>query len=473
MNGEDRVTKVTYNSRHTSNDLIEKVRKTGQMRDISFGQLRDPCESFFMKVMSNFQAAMGSQASKGIEGVNAAVTIKPDMVMPGKNGRLKQETKATSIENVWVKTDSAVLQSLNPTTLEPIDVARHPRLHPDLKGPFTAAHSRTDPVTGDWYNYNLEIGRQAVYRVFRVSAKTGKTEILATMSGSNISGAYLHSFLLTGKYVVLCIFDAYYGLGGAKVLWTKNMLEAMEFDPERKNVWVVIDRVGDKGVVGMFESDPMFAFHPVNAWDQPSETEPGKFDIFADVPAYENLDVLKRFYYHNLKGTSPKALDYCGDNKGRAPASLKRFKLSGVGTSTIPLTSKPAQVEVVFDVPSADSPELPTFNPRYATKPSRYIFGVCDRGNSTFVDGIIKLDTHTKESVALIIHAHSPGEPIFIPDPNGIDEDDGVCLSVVLDGTQGKSYLLVMDAKSFTEIGRAEMESVVPSGFHGAHVSHL
>jgi len=124
-------------------------------------------------------------------------------------------------------------------------------------------------------------------------------------------------------------------------------------------------------------------------------------------------------------------------------------------------------------VPSADSPELPTFNPRYATKPSRYIFGVCDRGNSTFVDGIMKLDTHTKESVARIIHAHSPGEPIFIPDPNGIDEDDGVCLSVVLDGTQGKSHLLVMDAKSFTEIGRAEMESVVPFGFHGAHVSHL
>ena len=96
------------------------------------------------------------------------------------------------------------------------------------------------------------------------------------------------------------------------------------------------------------------------------------------------------------------------------------------------------------------------------------------------------------------MHAQSPGEPIFIPRPTPSssseeegrdgpegkaegyeggkdgdgdgDEDDGVCLSVVLDGTWGRSYLLVLDARSFEEVGRAEMEVVVPFGFHGAHV---
>ena len=46
----------------------------------------------------------------------------------------------------------------------------------------------------------------------------------------------------------------------------------------------------------------------------------------------------------------------------------------------------------------------------------------------------------------------------------------GTLLSVVLDGTKGKSYLLVLDAKSFTELGRAEMESVVSFRFHGANI---
>ena len=67
------------------------------------------------------------------------------------------------------------------------------------------------------------------------------------------------------------------------------------------------------------------------------------------------------------------------------------------------------------------------------------------------------------------MHAQSPGEPIFLADPDGVDEDDGVCLSVVLDGTKGKSHLLVLDAKTFEEVGRAEMEVVVPFGFHGTH----
>jgi len=52
-------------------------------------------------------------------------------------------------------------------------------------------------------------------------------------------------------------------------------------------------------------------------------------------------------------------------------------------------------------------------------------------------------------------------------------EDDGVLLSVVLDGPAGKSYLLVLDAQTMTEVGRAQLDGVVGFGFHGTHVSSL
>lgn len=466
----DQITNITYNSRHTCNSLIETVRTKGELGRISFGQKLDPCESFFKKVMSSFQAVTAGDA-KGVDGVNIGVTIKPNMPMPGKAANNLGPKDENGISNVWTKTDNATMQSINPTTLEPNDVARQPKLNPLLKGPFTAAHSRTDPVTGDWYNYNLEVGRIQTYRIFRVSASTGKTEILATIAGGDVRAAYLHSFMLTGKYVLLCIYDAYLGGGGAKVLWTKNMLDAMEFYPDRKNVWLVVDRLGDKGLVGMYESDPHFAFHPVNAWDLPSETEPGKTDIFADVPVYSNLDVLKRFYYENMKSTSPSALPYTKDDKSRA--NITRFKLASIGSSTVSVKGKAQPVEVVFKGASQDTPELPTFNPKHACKPSRYIYGVSDRGRSTFLDGLLKFDSETQTSKSWMVHAHSPGEPIFLPDPQGKDEDDGVLLSVVLDGTKGKSYLLCLDAKSFTEVGRAEMESAVSFGFHGTHISKI
>lgn len=55
-------------------------------------------------------------------------------------------------------------------------------------------------------------------------------------------------------------------------------------------------------------------------------------------------------------------------------------------------------------------------------------------------------------------------------DPAGRAEDDGVLLSVVLDGDRGKSYLLCLDARDMTEVGRAEVDGVVGFGFHGEHV---
>ncbi len=51
--------------------------------------------------------------------------------------------------------------------------------------------------------------------------------------------------------------------------------------------------------------------------------------------------------------------------------------------------------------------------------------------------------------------------------PGSEDEDDGVLLSVVLDGRRGNSFLLVLDARSLGELARAEVPHHIPYGFHG------
>lgn len=53
--------------------------------------------------------------------------------------------------------------------------------------------------------------------------------------------------------------------------------------------------------------------------------------------------------------------------------------------------------------------------------------------------------------------AANPGEPVFVPSPEHRGEDDGVCLSVVLDAARGTSFLLVLDAADFGELARAEV----------------
>ena len=65
------------------------------------------------------------------------------------------------------------------------------------------------------------------------------------------------------------------------------------------------------------------------------------------------------------------------------------------------------------------------------------------------------------------------GEPVFVPRPRrrAEAEDDGVVLSVVLDAEAGRSFLLVLDARSFEEVARAQAPHHIPFGFHGQFFS--
>jgi len=360
------------------------------------------------------------------------------------------------------------MRKIDPETLEPMGLANQDVLHPELTGKLSAAHSKSDPVTGDVFNYNLTLGSNPTYKVFRVSTATGETEILATITDA--PGAYLHSSLITENYVILCVWGGHYAWGGVKMLWDMNMLDAIApFDESKKSLWYVIDRKHGKGVVAKYECPPFFCFHTINAWEEPSPSDPSQVDIFADLAIYKNLDIMKRLFYNRIKSASPDSLDYVGEKRsGTCDVFLRRFRLPGVNT-TIDAPSEARETVSVFTAEHDHSCDLPVINPRFLTKRSRYIYGVCDRGLSTFFDGIVKYDAETHRPTYWSVQGHSAGQPIFVPNPEGIAEDDGVLLSVVLDGHSEKSYLLVLDAKTMKEVGRASMKCVVGFGFHGIY----
>ena len=60
-----------------------------------------------------------------------------------------------------------------------------------------------------------------------------------------------------------------------------------------------------------------------------------------------------------------------------------------------------------------------------------------------------------------------PSEPVFVRDPDSEEEDCGAALSVVLDSSSGRSFLLVLDTRTWEELARAEAPQHVPFGFHG------
>jgi carotenoid cleavage dioxygenase-like enzyme len=111
--------------------------------------------------------------------------------------------------------------------------------------------------------------------------------------------------------------------------------------------------------------------------------------------------------------------------------------------------------------------ELPRIDySRANARPYRVMYAAAARGDD-WLDELVKFDVEARELQTWHEDGCYPGEPVFVGRPGREREDDGVVLSVVFDGAENRSFLLVLDARSFTELARAQAPHHVPFSFHG------
>ena len=502
--GDNGSVKLFYSSRRQADDLMEHVKQNGDRPYFSFGQRRDPCLGLFAKIMSTWRGLVTKQEDKWIETVSVAV--HPNFPgLEAASGNLSEripgaKTAATEPatgpsaatsntgsghqaklpKSVWITTDNSLMKQCDPRTMEPIGFATQKILHPDLKGPLSCAHAQRDPVTGDVFNFNEDFGKDATYRIFKVSAATGQTDILATITRPDLKPAYIHSLYLSPSFVILCVPSSHIAARGLMIMWQRNIKDSIEpFDASKKCKWFVVDRLHGKGVVAEFDTDAGFFFHTINAFEEQDKTdvENDTTSLFCDVIEYSNLDIMDTLYYDVLLKKDDAHTKFWGDEQ-HARAAMTHHVRRHVRISNISPESQPApgtapvSIEQLFSIPTPHSGELPTMNPLYATKRHRYVYSAVYRGRSTVMDGLVKTDTLTREVLFWDNPSgHSPGEAIFVPRPGATAEDDGVLLSVVLDGYCKTSYLVCLNAQTMEELGRGEVGFAVGFGFHGIHVS--
>ena len=56
---------------------------------------------------------------------------------------------------------------------------------------------------------------------------------------------------------------------------------------------------------------------------------------------------------------------------------------------------------------------------------------------------------------------------LFIPNPEGVEEDDGVLITIVFDGEREQSYVMLLDAKTSEEINFSYLPFNIQFSFHG------
>ncbi|KAG0364700.1 carotenoid oxygenase [Gamsiella multidivaricata] len=471
--------RVSYRSRNTSNDLRKRYEKAESVTDVTFCQ-RDPCKTIFQKFFTTFKIATVGNPPMGGTGTNVGVI--PTFNFPGlmETGPTKTGKTNPNARNMVMNTDGNVLQELDPVTLEPIRLFTYGDIDDALKSSNIApAHPCIDPDTNEHFTILQTFGPTAVYKVIRIrQSPMGPTrepdlDVLAEIKSPRAS--YLHSFCMTKRYVVMAHWQCDFAAYGLSVLWYGNAWESFKaHDPNVKSSFYVIDRLIGRHVA-TFECDPYYAFHTINGFDEGD-------DIVLDIAAYKDHTVIGDYYIDNLRD----------EVNGKPPqqATLRRYRLKNVSkqaslaAATRGVPPKPVPAEIDFQLKPEINFELPAINPSRYLRNYRYIYGVNRSGErkTLIYDRIIKVDLDKlkqgdQETCAKFWMEDqcTPSEPVFVPTPNATDEDDGVLLSIVLDGSRRTGFMLILDARTLEEIARADMPEgrVAPHNFHGVYVPNM
>ncbi|KAJ3216382.1 hypothetical protein HDU67_009517 [Dinochytrium kinnereticum] len=462
---------VHYMSRKVGTAYEERIRKTGKA-GITFGQ-QDPCKSFFARMFTFTKMVLGYEEDGA---PNVGVTISPNF--PLVNPTTLNTDAAAGPRTLVAKTDAAVVQELDPVTLQPLKSFRYSDLNKDFEGETAAAHGHFDVDTGEYFNYTFGFGATPVFRAFKIAQADPRGELLVEIPKAPIT--YMHSFSLTDKYAIFPFWP--YNVETFSFLWNLNFTDSLKFDAKRPVLFVVVDRAS-KRHVATYRSNSAFGFHTINAWDEGD-------DIVLDVPITSDATSVYDLYIDRV---DPKS----------EWARLHRYRLSNVskviekGVSNAQGILMSSTENLVTLLPEATVTrlselgiELPRFHPKTHRKPYRFTYGISNtktnpdlhipdeqKRKDTLFNALVKLDLITVPATHLMWHEDGcfPGEPVFIPSPGGCEEDEGILVSVVLRGHRGRkstptSFLLILDARDLSEVARAEMPEahVVPFGFHGS-----
>ncbi|RHY43099.1 hypothetical protein DYB26_004507 [Aphanomyces astaci] len=428
---------VWYHNKLIATGALEAIQAGAN--PILFGPPLDPCVSIFGKVAAMINTVVFSPHAKPeASNLNVTVSKMPYSLVPN---------------TVAVKSDFNMLQLVDADTFETKRFVKYSAYDDRLAKNMV----EYDPVTDTYFNLNIDFmgNHTAIFSLD--SGGAVREAVIHTPRDRPVS--YIHSFSSTTKYLVLTTPPAF--LNGLKVLYEHSYSQALTWQREKQCLFYVVDRATMTHVATFESTDAFFFFHSVNAFDDGD-------DIVLDMIHHTDMDIIHRLNVRTILEGSALT----------APSRLARFRLRAVTSHPLePPKASPSfpKVELpqLWNTPSSVV-ELPTINERYRHNSQyRFVYAVgTNSPHAAFFEGVVKMNLDTGEEVWWLAgDGQFVGEPIFVPHPQAEHEDDGVLLSVVLDGIANQSHLVVLNARDLSVVAKVASPVVVPLGFHGMHTA--
>jgi len=345
-------------------------------------------------------------------------------------------------DNYIAATDWPMVTYFDPDTLNTLGVE-----HPKPVSTGQCAHWIREPGTDNTLNFQMHLGVLGTsFHLYRWRPGDAYREPEEIAHFNPEMDSVIHSFSTTETHA---IFFFYPFVPNIAQMWAHSFhaFEVMEWLEKDMEVAVINLSTGH---VDRFNAPPIFSAHHANAYN----LEDGKFVLDLCPTAYKNFAeyMLIENMAHPPEETSGNIT---------SSEDFRRFIID---------VEKQSVTQQTFDAPEEfmqfNQFDFPTINERYRGVSYCWVYGwvALDYARHTLVKRNVCGQGGEK---MFSMEDHYYGEASFVPNPEGVEEDDGVLITVGFDGPKEQTYLLLMNATDMTEIDRAYTQHVVPFSFHG------
>ena len=301
----------------------------------------------------------------------------------------------------------------------------------EWEGPFSA-HPRIDTETADVYNLSLQQSGTVVAGLLRGGELAAQSTVHQPTSDEGRMG-WLHDFFLTENYLIFPDISLRFDI--ANLFGPDGSM--FKFDDNYHLRWGVIPRdfIGEVEPRWFHTDSTAMIWHVINAWEQTGDDGSSQVVLYA--PAFAS-------YPANVPIHTPEE-----------PAAQVKTWVLNLDTGEV------TDDRVLID----HGYERPSLNLDYVGRSSRFCYLLDEHGDGYMGKGVLKYDLLDEKEVAYLDYGDMyGGEALFVPRTGATAEDDGYLVDLLM--SDDRADLVVIDARSMTELARLHLPQRVPFGVH-------
>lgn len=303
---------------------------------------------------------------------------------------------------------------------------------------YENTHPVYDKHKKELISFIVNLGDPNSLIVYKIKDGSQTREIISSIRMEKLH--YIQGLSVTKRYIILTLCPLI-AQSTNFLVKSKPFIKNFKWEPKLGTTFIVIDRESGE-ILEKNITTPFFSLHKLNAYEHENT-------IILDMISYSDCSFIDQFYFENISNRQNIF------NSGQ----LVRYKIIL------------NQSKIWSEIISNCRIDFPTINQQYITNDYKYVYGAefSPYTISRNYNKLIKINVKSHEIQDWFEPYCYPGVPIFIPKPNSKSEDDGVIVSIVLDTVKKISFLLMLEASTFTEIARAYIPHHIPFGLTGIY----